>query len=183
MEWFWYFVIYSFLGFLLEVVFAHLLHGRPDRKCFLVLPLCPVYGLGGCASVLLAPLAQGRPAALFLLCTVICSAVEYAMAVWYEHGVGVSFWDYTRMPGNLHGRVCLPFAAAWGLLALVLVYRVHPVMVGFVSQIPAAITVTAIPALLTDAVVSYRLLRRTGDRGCLRWYDGVLRKHASKQEA
>ena len=45
--WFWYFVLYSFLGFLVEVVFARITHNpKRDRKCLYFLPLCPVYGLG-----------------------------------------------------------------------------------------------------------------------------------------
>ena len=48
MVWFWYFLIYSFLGFLLEVSYARITGGYPERKCLLVLPLCPVYGLGAC---------------------------------------------------------------------------------------------------------------------------------------
>ena len=182
MSWFWYFVIYSFLGFLLEVAFARLLHGRPDRKCFLVLPLCPVYGLGACACLLLAPLAKGGPAALFVLCAAVCSAVEYAMAIWYERGVGVPFWDYTGMFGNLRGRVCLPFSAAWGLLALILVDWIHPMMSGAVSAISTPVTATASVILLTDAMISRALLRRTRDRSCLCWYAALFGSKARRNE-
>lgn len=53
MEWFWYFLFYSFLGFLLEVGYAWWTGGPLDRKCLLLLPLCPVYGLGACTVLLL----------------------------------------------------------------------------------------------------------------------------------
>ena len=47
MRWLWYFIIYSFCGFLLEVAFARAIrHPKRDRKCLIFLPLCPVYGLG-----------------------------------------------------------------------------------------------------------------------------------------
>lgn len=169
MKWFWYFLIYSFLGFLLELAFSRLAHTHPDRKCLLVLPLCPVYGLGACASMLLAPLTEGNPAALFLLGMAVCTAAEYAMAVWYECGIGVRFWDYTGLAGNLHGRVCLPFSAVWGLLILGMAYWVHPVVALFVSAIPPTVTAVAIPIVLADIAVSSVMLRRTGDRACLRW--------------
>ena len=46
-RWFWYFMLYSFLGFVLEVLFARAIRNpKRDRKCFYFLPLCPVYGLG-----------------------------------------------------------------------------------------------------------------------------------------
>lgn len=176
LKWFWYFVIYSFLGFLLEVLFARLVHGRPDRKCLLVLPLCPVYGLGTCAALLLAPLAKGRPAVLFLLGAAACTAVEYATAAWCERVLGVRFWNYRGLAGNLHGRVCAPFSAAWGLLILAVVYRIHPAVARLVSAIPASVTAVALPVLLVDVAVSGVMLRRTGDRACLRWYDAISRK-------
>lgn len=183
MDWFWYFEIYSFLGCLLEVLFARLMHGRPDRKCLLVLPLCPVYGLGACACLLFAPLVRERPAVWFLVGGAVCSTVEYAMSVWYERVVGVSFWDYSGTFGNLHGRVCLPFSAVWGLLILTLVYRIHPAVAAFVSAIPAFVTVIAAIVLSADVAVSHALLHRTRDRACLRWYDAILRKGRDPRRA
>ena len=42
----WLFWTYSFLGYLLEKAFAWLTRSPQQvRKCFLLLPLCPVYGL------------------------------------------------------------------------------------------------------------------------------------------
>ena len=59
-RWLWYFYWYSFLGFLLEVAFARISgHPKRDRKCLLLLPLCPVYGLGACLILWLAPLGRG----------------------------------------------------------------------------------------------------------------------------
>ena len=62
--WFWYFVLYSFLGFLVEVVFARITHNpKRDRKCLYFLPLCPVYGLGVLLMLALpaARFQTGRP--------------------------------------------------------------------------------------------------------------------------
>ena len=67
MSWFWSFTAYSFLGFLLEVAFAAAVGGRPDRKGLLVLPLCPVYGLGAGLILLLPGWVDARPWLLFLL--------------------------------------------------------------------------------------------------------------------
>lgn len=184
MEWFWYFCVYSFLGFLLEVLFARAVHAHPDRKCLLVLPLCPVYGLGACVSILLAPLAGDDPAVLFLLGMTVCTAAEYAMAVWYERGLGVRFWDYSGVPGNLRGRVCPPFSAAWGLLILWMIRRVHPTVVRLVSAIPMPVTVATLPLLLADLALSSVMLRRTGDRACLRWRNAIaLSRRQRRKEA
>ena len=40
-KWFVYFILYSFLGYLLEKIYALATHSnRQVRKCFLLLPLC-----------------------------------------------------------------------------------------------------------------------------------------------
>ena len=63
--WFWQFLLYSFLGYLLEKGFAALSGSpRQTRKCFLLLPLCPVYGLGVLA-VLALPEDYKLPVYLF----------------------------------------------------------------------------------------------------------------------
>ena len=170
MNWFWYFVVYSFLGFLLEVGYARATGGQRERKCLLVLPLCPVYGLGACAILWLAELGAQAPLWVLLSGTLAATGVEYLMAVWYERGLGVSFWDYRQLPGNIQGRVCLPFSAAWGLLALALVYWVHPWVREWTAAIPNAVSLSAFVLVAADTVVSSVMMRRTGSRACLQWY-------------
>ena len=170
MAWFWNFVIYSFLGFLLEAAFARVSGGRPDRKCLLLLPLCPVYGLGAEAILLLAPLAGNHPARLFLLGGAAATAVEYAVGWWYETFLGVAVWDSTGLPGSLQGRVCLPFSLAWGGLSLPLVYFVHPAVSAWTRAVPGPVTLSMAALVLADLAVSAVLLKVTGDRASLQWY-------------
>ena len=170
MEWFWSFFFYSFLGFLLETGYALWVGEDPDRKCLLLLPLCPVYGAGVCA-VLLLPDALLRPPLLLLAVGGLTAAgVEYLAALFYQKCLKVSFWDYHGLPGSLHGRVCLPFALAWGILLLPTVYWVHPAAVKLFAAIPAPVSWAALAALVGDLVISAVRLRASGNIRCLRWY-------------
>ena len=103
MIWVWNFILYSFFGFLLEVAYARATGGRGDRKSLLVLPLCPVYGVGACLILLLPRTVIQNPFTLFLLGGLAATAAEYGMAILYERGLGVSFWDYTGLPGSIQG--------------------------------------------------------------------------------
>lgn len=170
MFWFWNFVVYSFLGFLLEVVFAAAVGGRPDRKGLLVLPLCPVYGLGACLILLLPPWVSARPWALFLLGGLAATAAEYCAALYHEKALGVSFWNYDSLLGSVQGRVCLPFSLAWGTLSLGLVYWVHPILEPWLLLIPRPVSWMALVTLTADGLLTAALLRRSGDTACLRWY-------------
>lgn len=170
MEIFRNFLFYSFVGFGLEIAYAYLTGGRRDRKRTLLLPLCPVYGIGAAAVLFLSPIAEGNKIGIFFLGGATATVVEYILAVWYEKGLGVSFWDYRGVKGNLHGRVCLPFSAVWGILSLGLVYWVHPV-VGATLRISAPVTVVWMILVMGDLVISGVMIRVSGDRDCLRWYD------------
>lgn len=170
MVWFWSFVTYSFLGFLLEVAFAWLVGGRPDRKGLLVLPLCPVYGLGACLILLLPGWVTARPWALFLAGGATATAAEYVTALYHEKALGVTFWNYDGLPGNLQGRVCLPFSLAWGLLSLGLVYWLQPILLPALARIPGPVSWAALVTLLTDGLITAAMLRRWGTPRCLQWY-------------
>lgn len=163
-------MVYSFIGFLLEVAFAKLSGGRPDRKGLLVLPLCPVYGTGACLILALPIWVVQRPWALFLLGGLAATAAEYLAALYHEKALGVSFWNYDDLPGNLQGKVCLPFSLAWGVLSLGLVYWLHPLLSPWLALIPGPVGWMALLALATDGALTAALLRRYGDVTCLRWY-------------
>lgn len=166
----WYFILYSFLGFLLEVGYARCTGGRRDRKRTLLLPLCPVYGLGALAVLALPETVLVRPLLLMVLGGAAATGVEYLTALFYETVLGVSFWDYRELRWNLHGRVCLSFSLAWAALLPAAVYWVHPVAAGWVKAVPAPVTAAAALAVGIDLLVSGLLLRRTGTRDCLQWY-------------
>ena len=169
---FWQFLLYSFLGFLLEVVFARITHsGKPDRKCMILLPLCPVYGLGALAITQLPAAVQSRPLLLFFLGASTATAVEYGTDWFYQTVLRVRFWDYSALRWNLNGRVCLLFSGFWGLLALGLATWVHPIIVPLISMIPSGWFLPALLLLLTDGILSALILRTTGTTDSLRWYD------------
>lgn len=169
-RWLWYFYWYSFLGFLLEVAFARAArHPKRDRKCLILLPLCPVYGLGACLILWLAPLGNG-PLWVALSGGLAATAAELALGAFYRYALGVKFWDYEGIPGSVGGLVCPAFSLCWTALALLLVYAVHPIVSGLAAHIPAWLVPPALILLAADALVSCAALRRAGTTDVLRWY-------------
>lgn len=169
---FWNFVVYSFLGFLLEVVFIRVTRQeKKDRKCYLFLPLCPVYGLGAVAILALPAWIGKNFLLLWLFGGVTATAVEYAMALFYEKTLGVAFWDYSGLKGNLGGKVCPLFAFFWGGLAVALRWWLHPLLAPAIAAIPAGWAAPAAVALTLDGFATLAILTATGDVSRLRWYD------------
>ena len=166
-EFLWIFLIFSFLGWLLERGFAALTRAPAQRRrCLLFLPLCPVYGLGMCASALLegAGLAGWR---LLPAATLAVTAVEYGYHWAGERFFGVRFWDYSALPGSLHGRVCVPFSLLWGLLLLPGL-RMLPVLRALARRVPPAVSWLFLMVFAADAVCSCYFLLQTHDLSALR---------------
>lgn len=171
MDLFWYFFCYSFCGFLLEVLYAKVTHSpKPDRKCFLLLPLCPVYGLGALGILAAATWIGPRFWLNALVGIFLPTAVEYCTGVFYQRVLGVSFWDYSHLPLNLGGRVCLLFSLIWSILSLVLIYLVHPWVTHLVTTLPTTITIPVFIFTCADGLVSLYLLKTTGTTDSLKWY-------------
>ena len=159
--WLWYFWIYSFLGWLVELAFAAASRSQDRRRrCLLLLPLCPVYGLGMLAALALPPM--GGPG-LMVWGGLAATAAEYVYHWAGERLLDVRFWDYTQVPGNLRGRVCLPFTLAWGLLVWAAVRFVQPGVEALAAGVPAWLTYAFLLVFTADLVCSLRFLRVTGD--------------------
>lgn len=168
-ELFWRYLIYAFLGFLLEVALARATRNpKQDRKCHLLLPVCPVYGAGAVLITALPASVKAVPGLLFLAGAGVATAVEGAFALFYER-CAAPFWDYRSLPLNWKGRVCLLFSLVWGGLALPLVYLVEPLLSRAVQAIPPQLTLPALAFYLGDAILSLALLRQGGTEA-LRWH-------------
>ena len=160
----WEFWTYSFLGYLLEKGFAAATHARQQtRKGFLLLPLCPVYGLAVTAVLALPPELTATFRGRFFWGGLTATAVEYAVHLLYDRLLRVRFWDYSGLPGNLAGRVCVPFSAVWGLLLAAAVPAVQAALSPLLSSIPPGWTYAMLLLFTADAVVSGRVLQVTGD--------------------
>lgn len=164
--WLWYFWIYSFFGWLLELAFAAASRSEDRRRrCLLVLPLCPVYGLGMLAVLALPPMGW---LGLMVWGGLAAAAVEYACHWAGERFLNVRFWDYAQVPGNLRGRVCLPFTLAWGVLVWAAVRLVQPGIEALAADISPWLTYAALLAFTADAACSWYFLRATGDLAGMR---------------
>ena len=101
---------------------------------------------------------------------------EYVTGLFYEKVFRVSFWDYSHLPLNLGGRVCLLFALFWGVLALLVLHVIHPAAAWLAARIPLWAFPPAVLATALDTLLTARLLRRTGDPNSLRWYARLPRR-------
>lgn len=130
------FFIYAFLGWCTEVAFAACKEHRFVNRGFLNGPICPVYGFGVVAVIhFLTPLRYSLPL-LYLGSTVLVSAIEWLTGFILEKVFHNKWWDYSNMPLNLNGYVCLLFSLIWGVFCVFIVDVFHPMIDTLLTHIP-----------------------------------------------
>lgn len=132
----WFFVIYAFLGWCTEVAYAAVCHGRFVNRGFLNGPVCPIYGFGVTLVIaVLTPLADSG-LLLFAGSVLLTSALEWVTGFILEKVFRNKWWDYSDVPFNLNGYICLKFSIIWGLACTFIVDVFHPTVTAVVQWIP-----------------------------------------------
>lgn len=129
-----YFIIYSIIGYILETLFALVRYGvLESRQSFLYGPFCSIYGIGAVIMILFLQYFMKNRLTLFLGGFLIGSITEYLFSLIGELILHVKWWDYSNMPLNLSGRICLYYSFFWGILAIFLMKVIHPHIRNFLA--------------------------------------------------
>ncbi|MDY4834149.1 MAG: putative ABC transporter permease [Frisingicoccus sp.] len=132
------FFLGSFLGDITETIFCYVTAGElMSRSSVVYGPFSIVWGFG--CVLLTAILYQYRTRSdgyIFLFGTVLGGAYEYFCSVFTELVFGTVFWDYSKIPFNLGGRINLLYCFFWGIAAVVWLKVLYPLFSGWIEKIP-----------------------------------------------
>ena len=138
-----YFFIYSFLGWIIETIYAFIIHGTFVKRGFLFGPICPIYGFGAVILLLATKKMYGKPFQKFLIATVLFTVFEYLVSLIFEEIFGLRWWDYSNDFLNIQGRVSLLYSIAWGLIGLLLLEKLHPLVQNFIQKMNTKVSKNA----------------------------------------
>ena len=131
-----YFLIYSCLGWCVEVVYAAATTGELVNRGFLNGPVCPIYGFGMVIVLFALTPLQHSVLLLYIGGVILPSALElvggWALYKLYR----TRWWDYSDRPFNIGGYICLEFSLLWGVGTLVMMRAIHPAIAGMVELVP-----------------------------------------------
>ena len=113
----WLFLIYSFLGWMLETILAATEQRRFVNRGLINGPLCTIYGV---PIVILTIFGQELPLFwLFLGAMIVATVTEWISGHMIERFYHERWWDYSNVKWNLDGYICLPASLVWGVLGTV----------------------------------------------------------------
>lgn len=173
-------LIFSFAGWIWEVVHVSMLAGELVDRGFLFGPICPIYGLTMVIVYLLIGIPQKPKGILrfaagkwyqYLLygvaAIILPTLVELAVGYGFERLFAIRLWDYShyvvtvngwQIPLHFMGYIALPISLIWLVLIFVVMGFCFPALLKLMEKIPSKSTkiiATVLGAMMTtDMIVS-----------------------------
>ena len=174
----------SFAGVMLELLWCFARHGYLESRSGLVWgPFNMLYGVGAASlSIILYRFRNRGKWLSFLGGFVVGSAVEYVCSWLQEVLFGSRSWDYSRVPFNINGRICLLYSLFWGALGILWIKDIYPLMAKWILKLPnrAGKILTWVLSIflavncLVSAAAVYRWSERLHDEPPKTWIGSVM---------
>ena len=157
-EIFWLFLIYSFIGWIIEAAVGTIRNKSFTNRGFSTGPFCLVYGAGAALmSVTLQELLNNL-FLLFIGCAIQATAVEWITGKTLERLNRHKWWDYSDKRWNFDGYICLQYTVLWGILGVICLKYGNSLLFSLYSRIPEPVTTIIVWVLmgyvLLDTLVS-----------------------------
>ena len=148
------FIIFSFMGWVYESIYCTIRTHHWENRGFLFGAVCPIYGVGGIVATLvfnnIFKNGEATILQIFLICLLGSAVLEYSTSYVLEKLFHAMWWDYSDMPFNVHGRICLPASIGFGVAGIFVVKYISPFVFGLFDNIPPLVIETL--AMLAIAV-------------------------------
>lgn len=156
------FMLYSFLGWCMEVICKLVTMRKFINRGFLIGPYCPIYGWGAISITILLKRYTSDPIALFVMSIVICSVIEYFTSYFMEKKYNARWWDYSNKKFNINGRICLETMIPFGILGVIIMYFINPAVFSLYEKIPSIllniISIILLIMFITDNIISSNIV-------------------------
>ncbi|MDD7389211.1 MAG: putative ABC transporter permease [Lachnospiraceae bacterium] len=142
----WLFLVWSFLGWVLETVMAAVKQKRFVNRGLINAPFCILYGVG---AVLITVVCQELNGFwLFVYSVILATLLEWTAGHLIEKMYHERWWNYSGILWNLDGYICVPVSIFWGILSVIMMKWGNPLMTGLFHLIPELPRVILVLVLL-----------------------------------
>lgn len=160
----WLFLIYSFVGWILETIFAITKQRKIINRGLINGPFCTVYGFTG--VLITVALKDLSGVWLFLFSAIYASVIELVAGKIIEKICHERWWNYENNKFNLGGYISLQTSVLWGVLGFIAVTFTNSLLIDAYKLIPfmviRIILIVVVVALAADMIFSLLILYYNG---------------------
>ena len=160
----WLFLIYSFVGWILETIFAITKQRKIINRGLINGPFCTVYGFTG--VLITVALKDLSGVWLFLFSAIYASGIEWGAGKIIEKICHERWWNYENNKFNLGGYISLQTSVLWGALGFIAVTFTNSLLIDAYKLIPfmvvRIILIVVVIALAADMIFSLLILYYNG---------------------
>lgn len=149
----WFFFIYAFLGWCTEVAYTAVTSRKFVNRGFLNGPICPIYGVGVAIIIVCLTPFKDYIILSFVGSVVLISTLELLTGWFLEKMFHQKWWDYSDMPLNINGYICLKFSLMWGFVCLLIINMIHPIIYNIIDIVPVTLGKVLLVILLAGIIV------------------------------
>lgn len=110
------FIIYSFMGWIIEEVYCFCITGKFKEDGFLIGPFKPMYGITVSILIILKNYFSDYTTLILIFCFFTPSIIEYISGYLLKEIFNKVYWDYSNLKYNFKGLVSLKFSISWTLM-------------------------------------------------------------------
>lgn len=143
------FFLFSLFGWIYETLLFYILYGNYYDRGYLTLPLCPIYGTTiTIMFIILGTIdepskftkfisnTKTRKKVYLLVAFLLPTLVEYIVGFYFDHYKNIRLWDYSYMPFNINGYVCLYYSIFWAIGIYLITNKIFPKIMDFSDKYP-----------------------------------------------
>ena len=157
--------LFSCAGWLMEVTLKYFQYHRFINRGYLIGPYCPIYGCGVVSVTIMMDIilrGQGSYGDVFVVGLFVCGALEYFVSWFMEKMYHARWWDYSKKPMNLNGRIWVGNLILFGLGTVIIIKWINPILFGIMAlwsdRTLVSLALCVVLVLVTDNVASGMLM-------------------------
>ena len=158
------FMLYSFFGWLIEMLVVAMEKGRFTPRGFLIGPYLPIFGVGAILITLLLSKYTNDIFVLFIVSAILGAILEYIVSYVFEKLFKTRWWNYERDRFNLNGRVCLSTTIGFGILGVMVIVFFNPIFLNLIGNmnplVQNILTIVILIIFITDIIISFSVISK-----------------------
>lgn len=156
------FIIYAFIGWIIEIIAALINNHKFINRGFLIGPIIPIWGIG---ALMISWIVKPSDSVLGLIVSsaFIGAVLEYVVNYMMEKIFKARWWDYSNLPFNIEGRIWLGSCLLFGVGGLLLIRYMNPFFTSVLLKIDktflCVLATYALAIMIIDICVSGNIIK------------------------